>query len=154
MYELELKEITKKSWLVNASGVTIAAISNVDDKYMCMTKTERKTVDSINDAFAMLGIKPELVKMPASDEPVVEKFINGYPVKHTTFTIISEEPFPIYARTNNANHCAGYWGVKFGKIFTGSFCPLHETTTKYESIGPFETKAEMQLALKQENRKK
>ena len=49
---------------------------------------------------------------------------------------------------------AGYWGLKFANGWTPVFCPKVETTTTYESIGPFTTKVEMNTIIAQKNKQK
>ena len=59
------------------------------------------------------------------------------------------QKLPLFTKSNTSKSlfCAGYYLIKFNKLWLKSMCPKLITLERYEYQGPFKTEAEMKQAL-------
>lgn len=136
----KIKKMTSNSWMIrdNVGEIQGILVKLLDEKYLVLSNDGKNYYDDIQSIENIYG-KFKEEKNKKSKEIT---HINGYPIKHTTANVISENP-PLYKKTGNAIFIAGYWGVKFKNGWTGVYCPKQSTIEQNESVGPFKQRLEM-----------
>jgi hypothetical protein len=62
-----------------------------------------------------------------------------------------QRKLPIYSKTPKSKSlfCAGYYLIELNGSWEENFCPKNITVARYQYIGPFKTKEEMQRTQKE-----
>jgi len=140
--------IKDKFWIVKNREGKVGTLRFLDtDQYEFFDqRTEDKTLfSSIDEMFDL--------KMIAREGSVTgTSMVNGYPCGFEN-PIPVEHELPLFKKTPTSKSltAAGYYIIQF-KNWLPSFCPKHDTLTKYPFQGPYQTEWEMNLELKKAKR--
>ena len=78
--------------------------------------------------------------------------VYGYPTNHTAYNQIwnVQHKLPLYTKTakSSSYHCAGYYIIKFDKIWCKSSSPKLITLQRYQFLGPFKNKIDQAATLR------
>jgi hypothetical protein len=153
MSELIAKPVIKnKFWVVEESGNKIATIQARDDGgYAYVHDEQREYFPSVNNLKQKYNIKFSNLEKPKKEN---NKTVYGYPITGKAYNQVwdVQRRLPIYSKTSNSKSlfCAGYYLIKLNYEWTENFCPKNITVGRYEYLGPFKTKNEMQQMLKEQ----
>lgn len=141
-----------KFWVVEQNGEKVATLHK---------KENNKFVLSSTNGEVMFNKKDELTKQFGSDfflkstkvkvSKTVDKECHGYPTNVTPYNAMYDvrRKLPLFTKSNTSKSlfCAGYYIIKFNKLWLKSLCPKLITVERYEFQGPFKTEADMKQAL-------
>ena len=153
MSELIAKPVIKnKFWVVEESGNKIATIQARDDGgYAYVHDEQREYFPSVNNLKQKYNIKFSNLEKPKKEN---NKTVYGYPITGKAYNQVwdVQRRLPIYSKTSNSKSlfCAGYYLIKLNHEWTENFCPKNITLGRYEYLGPFKTKNEIQQMLKEQ----
>ena len=153
MSELIAKPVIKnKFWVVEESGNKIATIQARDDGgYAYVHDEQREYFPSVNNLKQKYNIKFRNLEKPKKEN---NKTVYGYPITGKAYNQVwdVQRRLPIYSKTSNSKSlfCAGYYLIKLNHEWTENFCPKNITLGRYEYLGPFKTKNEIQQILKEQ----
>lgn len=150
------KQLTKNSWLLNeGTGKPVTIVRLVDEHYVVNKEDKFKTLEEVAAHFG-----GKLVEPVAQEETKEETELDGFPLKHKQAYNVEKivhdnREITVYKikKDGKQSFAAGYYAVKFSNGYVGSFCPLLDTITQNESIGPVKTKLELNHLLSINNRK-
>ena len=151
MSELIATPIVKnKFWVVEDHGEKIATIQARDDGgYVYVYDDQREYFSSAKDLKQKLNIKFNSVLKKKKEEL---GSVYGFPVKGKIYNQMYDvqRRLPIYTKQSKSRsyYCAGFYLVKLNNTWTESFCPKNITLQRYKFLGPFSSKEEMHLKLK------
>lgn len=150
---VNLKKVTENFWVANASGTPIGLVVRSDTGFDYMTPELIQEFQTMDEVKTYLGgrVKEEMAEANDGLDGAATEEIEGFPVKHTNFSVEQAGDRPVYAR-GKTQHVAGYWCIKFSKRWVPSFCPLLRTVEQYQSAGPFKNRLEMMANLSSLNR--
>lgn len=156
MMSLTAKPVVKnKFWIVEQDGEKVATIQSTVDGVVFVHNEQRERFASIK----LLGTKYNITfNKESSPEPVNEFQVDGFPCDikpHNALLDISKK-LPVFTKTESSKSffCAGHYLIKFNVGYVPSFCPKLITLNRYEYLGPFHSKADMQAAAKAAKEKK
>jgi hypothetical protein len=156
MMTLTAKPVVKnKFWIVEQDGEKVATIQSTVDGVVFVHNEQRERFASIK----LLGTKYNITfSNAATPEPANEFQVDGFPCDikpHNALLDISKK-LPVFTKTESSKSffCAGHYLIKFNVGYVQSFCPKLITLNRYEYLGPFASKAEMQAAAKAAKEKK
>lgn len=135
----KILQLTENSWIFRAGDSNSGILFKTDEGYMFMGPKTRTTYTSLDEVKKKYGN----IKVVEREEVVDNSTLNGYPVKHSVITKVSDMP-PVYTKDNGkTEYVAGYWGLLFNQGWTQAFCPKKSTIDANESVGPFKNRLEM-----------
>lgn len=151
MSELIATPIVKnKFWVVEDQGEKIATIQARDDGgYVYVHDDSREYFPNVKSLKNTYHIK--------FNAALKRKNLNitnvyGYPVNGKSYNQIWDvkRKLPIFTKTKKSKSyfCAGYYMVKINHTWTEFFCPKNITLNRYEFLGPFKTKEDLNLLSK------
>ena len=153
---IKAKEVLKgKFWLVEDDGVKVGTLSFDNEKYMLNdSKGVCHYFDSQTQVSTKFDSKINWTKLDITETKLNEKYVHGMPTSCTPYNPIYDvqRKLPLYTKNNKSNsvHSAGYYIVQYpSNGWSRGFCPKLVTLERYPYKGPFKTKADMSLALKQ-----
>lgn len=154
MKKYVLRPLTESSWILSADGERVGLATKSEKGITVIGKIASGLHASIDDVEKTIGAKiviEQPIEAPTEKE---SGSICGYPIKHSEWHNVLENPIPSYTRTAKSEHryAAGYFGLRFPNGWTQSFCPKLATLAEYEYIGPFTTKLEMQHQISTKNK--
>ena len=153
MTELHAKPIVDgKFWIVEEGGEKVATLHK---------KENNKFVLSSSNGEVMFNKKDDLTKQFGSDfflkstkvkvTKTVSKECHGYPTNVTPYNAMYDvrRKLPLFTKSNTSKSlfCAGYYIIRFNKLWLKSMCPKLITVERYDYQGPFKTELEMKQAL-------
>jgi hypothetical protein len=146
MSELIAKPVGKnKFWVVEDSGNKIATIQATNNGIVYVHDEQREYFSTVKNLKQKYNIKfgsAEKVKHHVS------KLVYGYPVSGKTYNEVwdVQRRLPIYSKTlkSKSLFCAGYYLIKLNGIWSQQYCPKNITLSRYEFLGPYKTKEEME----------
>lgn len=136
----KISQLTQNSWFIkNNTNLDYTGLLYLKDGiYTFLSPSKRfefKSMDEVSKKFGKL-------KEDTRATPSEKTAINGFPVRHETFTVVGEDP-PLYTKGfGKTEYIAGYNGVKFDKGWILAFCPKYSTYCEYEHIGPYRNRLE------------
>ena len=151
MSELIAKPVIKnKFWVVEDSGNKVATIQARDDGgYAYVHAENREYFPSVKNLKQKYNIKFGSLERPKAEN---SKTVYGYPVSGKAYNQVwdIQRRLPIYSKTlkSKSLFCAGYYLIKLNCTWIEHFCPKNITIGRYEYLGPFKTKDEMNKTLK------
>jgi hypothetical protein len=151
---IQANPVTPVSWiLTDEENTRIGLMTASDDVFRVIMPTGKQEFSSIKDLEKACGWKITFISKTDDAEPTNQ--LNGLPVKHSAVFNTEEKPFVSYTRisTSQVRFAAGYWGIRFAHIWSGSLCPKVQTLAENQHIGPFSTKLELNTFLAQKNSK-
>jgi hypothetical protein len=143
--------IKNKFWVVEDSGNKVATIQARDDGgYAYVHDERREFFASVKNLKQKYKIKFGSVERLKKEN---NKSVYGFPVTGKAFNQVwdVQRRLPIYSKTEKSKSlfCAGYYIIKLNCVWTETFCPKNITLSRYEYIGPFKTKEQMQNSFKE-----
>jgi len=162
---MKLKTIVKNNfWILEEDGTKVGTVSKIENQkhFQVFSKTEgtRPVKLSLSEIVEKWG--EDCFKEPVEtkkDTSITKEddgyyMLFGYPCasEPTNEMYEVQRKLPLYTKNNKSNsvHSAGYYIVQYpSNGWTRSFCPKLVTIERYPYQGPFKTKADMALALKQ-----
>ncbi len=155
MYAYDAKPVVKdKFWIIEQLGQRIGTLQHDELGYILLKGSkERFTTkqDLLRKYTIKFMTKKELTKSSVISKKV-ENETHGFPCKgkpHNDMMDI-KRGLPLYTKTENSKsyYCAGYYVIRFEKLWSPNYCPKLITLNKYDFIGPYKTKTEQRSALK------
>ena len=153
---IQLKEITKDSWLVitekEQEKIGLLSTSRTGE-FTLLSKGGKL---NFADKDEVTGFFAENIFDNVLQTAITEgtKYtVKGFPVDFDNpFEADSEDevsPLPLYTKTKTSTvyHCAGYYCIKFPKGWADTFSPKLSTLEKYEYAGPWKGESEMKSNL-------
>lgn len=150
MTELKALPVVKnKFWIVERDGEKIATIQAVDEGGFVFVDKEKRqpyaSVRSIKNKLNIVFDKPEKSKQEAGNE------VYGFPTSTKAYNCLYDvsKRLPIYTKNakSKSYFCAGHYAVKFNNSWTKTFCPKLITLQRYDFVGPYKTKTELDQAV-------
>ncbi len=143
---LTAKNIVKnKFWIVEQDGQQVATIQSTPDGVSYVQNDKREKfldLSSLKNQYSIV-ISKEKPKKRASTAFEV----SGYPCDHKPYNALFNlsKKLPVYTKSASSKsfYCAGHYLIKFNTDYVQSFCPKLITLNRYEFLGPFVTKQEM-----------
>jgi hypothetical protein len=151
MNELIAKPVIKnKFWVVEDSGQKIATIqAREDGGYAYVHDEQREYFPSVKNLKQKYNIKFGTAEKIKKENT---KTVYGYPISGKAYNQVwdIQRRLPIYSKTPKSKSllCAGYYLIKLNCTWIEHFCPKNITVGRYEYLGPFKTKDEMNKTLK------
>lgn len=144
--------IPNKSWLVTNSKEKVATLTK-DKKGFTLNQRgksfEATTLTEIKERFGITISENDLTVSRTSNTEQTE--IYGFPVRVKAYNPLwnVQRKLPIYAKSAKSKslYCAGYYVIKFPKMWGKAFCPKLITLERYPYQGPFKTEAEARKIL-------
>lgn len=152
MTERIAKPVVKnKFWVVEDHGQKIATIQARDDGgFVYVHDEQREFFPSVKNLKQKYNIKFDLLERPKKENI---KTVYGYPVTGKAHNQVwdVQRKLPIYSKTAKSKSlfCAGYYLIKLNGIWTKDFCPKNITLSRYNYIGPFSIKEDMNKTYKE-----
>jgi hypothetical protein len=150
MTELKARPVVKnKFWIVERDGEKIATIQAVDEGGFVFVDHEQRqqyaSVKSIKNKLNIVFDRPEKQKSETTNE------VYGFPASTKTYNCLFHvsKRLPIYTKNlkSKSYHCAGYYAIQFNSTWTKAYCPKLITLQRYQFLGPFKSKAELDSAV-------
>jgi hypothetical protein len=146
MSELIAKPVVKnKFWVVEKSGEKIATIQATNNGIVYVHDEQREyftTVTNLKQKYKIKFGSADKVKR------TISQMVHGYPVNSKAYNEVwdVQRRLPIYGKTPKSKSlfCAGYYLIKLNGIWTEQYCPKNITLSRYEFLGPYKTKEEME----------
>ena len=158
---VKLKTIVKNNfWILEENGTKVGTVNKEGKKYVVHKKNAgRPSTLSLEDIVTNWGEDcfKEPIDVPVSQN-IVKKNNVYYLFDYPCASMPTNEMYdvtrklPLYTKNNRSDsvHSAGYYIVLYPTNgWTRSFCPKLVTLEKYPFKGPFKTKQDMALALRQ-----
>jgi hypothetical protein len=149
MNKLIAKPILKnKFWIVESEGSQIATIQAIEQGgFVYVQNGSRKKFSTITVLSKTYNLKFSRKNAKTTKEKSVKNSIYGFPLHGRAYQIMWDlkHKLPVFAKLKNSKsfYCAGYYIIKLNQEWTESFCPKLITLNRYEFLGPFKTKEEM-----------
>lgn len=140
--------VQDKFWIMEDKGQRIGTLQKHRETFVFLKKNKEyfESYDKLMSAYSIKFIKPTKEKVR------VEKEVHGYPANTKPFNSILDikNGIPLYTKTEKSKSffCAGYYVIKFKRLWSPNFCPKAITLNRYTYLGPFKTKLEQRDALK------
>lgn len=148
--------IKNKFWIVEESGNKVATVQAIENgEFVYVDSEHRAKYPSIKVLSTEHNI--EFTKTGSGKKSTAEstREIYGYPVEGRAYNAMWDvkHGFPVYTKINKSKSyfCAGYYLVKFTDVWVTAFCPKYIALNRYEHVGPFKTKEDMEAALNERN---
>ena len=149
--------IKNKFWIVEDQGEKVATIQAVDDgSVVLVDRTQHRTK---YPSIKLLTKEHNIVldKLVKKEKSAPTHEVHGYPTSNRPWNTLwdVQHQFPIYTKTSKSKSyfCAGYYIIKFNHGWSKAYCPKYITLNRYEYLGPFKTKEDMNATLKAEHGK-
>jgi hypothetical protein len=153
MPEIHAKPVVDgKYWVVEQDGEKIATLQKRENNKFVLSNTNGEFVfnkkddltKQFGDNFFVKGVKVTVSKDDANE-------CHGYPTSVTPYNAMYDvrRKLPLFTKSNTSKSlfCAGYYIIKFNKLWLKSLCPKLITLERNDFQGPFKTEAEMKTAL-------
>lgn len=144
--------IPNKAWIVTNNKEKVATLTKDKEGYILNRngrKFEAHDLTEIKERFGITISEDDL--KPFTSLKNVPTDIYGFPVKAKAYNPLwnVQRKLPIYAKSEKSKslYCAGYYVIKFPKLWGKAFCPKLITLERYPYQGPFKTEAEAKKVL-------
>jgi hypothetical protein len=157
MTEIHAKPIVDgKFWIVEQDGSKIATLHKKENnKFVLSSKTgevmfnkKQDLTKQFGEGFFLNSIKVKVTQIDDND-------CHGYPTSVNPYNAMYDvkNKLPLFTKSNASKSlfCAGYYVIKFNKLWLKSFCPKMITLERNEYKGPFKTELEMKQILVSSN---
>lgn len=143
--------IKNKFWVVENQGQKIATIQARDDGgFVYVHDQQREFFPSVKILKQKYNIKFDSL---AKNSKISSKNVYGFPINGKSFNEVwdVQRKLPIYTKTKKSKSlfCAGYYLIKLNGYWSAQYCPKNITISRYHYFGPYKTKEETILALKE-----
>lgn len=148
MSERIAKPVVKnKFWIVEDQGQKVATIqARADGGYVYVRNDQREfftTSKTLKQKYNIkFGSQVKIQKLSRDHS------VYGFPVQGRAYNQVYDvqKKLPIYTKTQKSKSlfCAGYYLIKINQVWVEHFCPKNITINRYEFVGPFKNKQELQ----------
>jgi|LakMenEpi03Aug12_release.lakeMendotaPanAssembly.Ray.scaffolds.fasta_scaffold98273_5 hypothetical protein len=143
--------IKNKFWVVENHGQKIATIQARDDGGFVYVHDEHR------EFFPSVKILKQKYKIKFGslnkNIKTLSKNVYGFPINGRSFNEVwdVQRKLPIYSKTAKSKSlfCAGYYLIKLNGTWSTHYCPKNITLSRYNYLGPYKTKEETNLVLKE-----
>lgn len=153
---LKATQLTKKSWILSKRGGRYGIMRQTEAGYAIMGGPFSGKYKTIAAIEKKVGDKVKFYESKIRTE-IEEAFIEGYPVRHAEYYDVElNNNVYSYAKKEGSKdrYAAGYYAFFMNRDqWAGRFCPRIAMFEKYDFLGPFKTKMEMDHTVKIENNK-
>ena len=143
---LKAKNIVEnRFWIIeNDRGERIGNIAQTTSGIRC---TVEDSVEVFPDMQEMMAKKNIVISRKIREaKTVVDNEVYGFPTNKTAHNQIwnVKIKLPIYTKNakSSSYFCAGYYIVKYDKVWVAEYCPKLITLQRYPYYGPYKTKLE------------
>jgi hypothetical protein len=134
----KIYQLTNNSWIIRAGVTNSGLLFKNAEGYLYLSTTKRIEFKTMDDVIRRFGALKEETR---ENKDTQLSAINGFPVRHESVIVISEDP-ALYTKGTDVVFVAGYWGIKYNNGWTLALCPKQKTTQEYETAGPFRNRLE------------
>lgn len=145
--------IQNKEWIVQYDRKKIGSISKLKKGYLFHRNNNKIYFKDIVDLQKNLGIKDIDTSLKKSNNLKTTNSLSIYdfPCKTRPHNAVYNlrKRLPIYTKNEKSKcyFCAGYYAIKFKKIWLKSFCPKLITLDRYKHYGPFKNEEDLKVLL-------
>lgn len=146
--------IENKEWIVQYEQQKIGTIYKVKKGYIFNRKNSKihfPDMLELQKNLGLNGLDVNSAKTKTSKKDSQFLSIYDYPCKTKPYNAVYnlKKRLPIYTKNDKSKcyFCAGYYAIKFQKIWLKSFCPKLITLDRYPHYGPFKTEEELKNLL-------
>lgn len=132
---------TDNSWIIKDENQCYGILSLCNEEYQYFLKSEMKTFETWHD----IEIYFNTLEIEERKNDVIEKNINGYPIKHQEIYNIEKDDNPSYTTKEHTyvRYYAGYWIVEKGDgFYTMYLSPKTTTVRDKNGKGPYKERIE------------
>lgn len=157
MTEIHAKPIVDgKFWIVEQDGEKIATLHKKENNKFVLSSINGEVMFNKKDDltkqfgsdFFLKNTKVKVTKADANE-------CHGFPTSVTPFNAMYDvrRKLPLFTKSNTSKSlfCAGYYIIRFNKLWLKSQCPKLITLERYDYKGPFKTELEMKQVLSASN---
>lgn len=157
MTELYAKPIVDgKFWVVEKDGEKIATLHKKENNKFILSSTQGEVMfnkkeditKQFGNGFFLKSTKVKVTKSEANE-------CHGFPTSVTPYNAMYDvrRKLPLFTKSNTSKSlfCAGYYIIRFNKLWLKSQCPKLITLERYDFKGPFKTELEMKQVLSASN---
>lgn len=155
---LKLKTLNSDAWAIVDEGKSVGILSvHPNELYNGVYRGKKFTF--VNKAEVENFLEPNIFEREDRKMKLVkdrEIFVKGFPTELAdVFPIETPHELPIFTKTEKSDilYCAGYYCINYPMGWLKAFCPKLATAEKYGWVGPFKTKDELKVAIKQAKKK-
>lgn len=156
--EIHAKPIVEgKFWIVEQDGEKVAMLHKRENNKFILSNTNGEvTFNKKDDLMKEFGegffLKSNKVKVSAGvDQNECHGFATSVKPYNAMYDVRKKLPLFTKSNASKSLFCAGYYIIKFNKLWLKSFCPKLITLERYEFKGPFKSELEMKTALSAAN---
>jgi len=149
---LKAKNIVEnRFWIIeNDKGERIGNIAQTTSGVRCTVDDNVEVFPDMQQMVAEKGIT--FIRRSREAKPAVESMVYDFPTNHTPHNILwnVKLKLPIYTKNNKSSSyfCAGYYVVKYDKVWVAEYCPKFITLQRYQYYGPYKSKIEQSERLR------
>ena len=153
MTEIHAKPIVDgKFWVVEEGGVKIGTLAKRENNKFVLSSTNGEVMfDKKDELTKHFGSDFFLKSVKVKVSNLTKKECHGFPTSVVPYNAMYDvrKKLPLFTKSNTSKSlfCAGYYIIRFNKLWLKSFCPKLITLERNEFQGPFKTEAEMTHAL-------
>ena len=157
MTELIAKPVLKdKYWIVESHGDKVGTIQATEDGSVVyvhdLQREKFASIKLLSKTKNLMVVKPVTKKRTQSTNEVY-----GFPAICKPYNLLwnVKNKLPVFTKTKKSKSyfCAGYYLVKLKDTWDINYCPKLITINRYQFVGPFKNKDEVNQELKTLNGK-
>lgn len=145
--------VENKFWILeNDTGERIGTVSAAKDRVSYRVGNTSEDFPSFAEMQRLKNVTIS-TKRNRDPKPTTKTTdVYGYPTNHSAYNQIwnVQHKLPLYTKTakSSSYHCAGYYIIKFDKIWCKSSSPKLITLQRYQFLGPFKNKIDQAATLR------
>ena len=157
MTEIHAKPIVDgKFWIVEQDGTKIATLHKKENNKFVLSSTNGELMfNKKDDLTKQFGpgffLKSTKVKVTQADANECHGFPTSVKPYNAMYDVQNKLPLFTKSNASKSLFCAGYYVIKFNKLWLKSFCPKLITLERNPYKGPFKTELEMKQILVSSN---
>jgi hypothetical protein len=157
MTEIHAKPIVDgKFWIVEEDGKKVATLHKKENNKFVLSSTNGEVMfnkkDELTKQFgAGFFLKSDKVKVTQSEPNECHGFPTSVKPYNAMYDVQNKLPLFTKSNASKSLFCAGYYVIKFNKLWLKSFCPKSITLERNPYKGPFKTEMEMKQVLASSN---
>jgi hypothetical protein len=157
MNEIHAKPIVDgKFWIVEQDGEKVAMLHKRENNKFILSNTNGEVIfnkkDDLTKEFGPgFFLKNAKVKVSAAEPNECHGYATSVKPYNSMYDVRKKLPLFTKSNASKSLFCAGYYIIKFNKLWLKSFCPKLITLERYDFKGPFKTELEMKNALSAAN---
>lgn len=141
-----------KFWIVEKDGAKIATLHKKENNKFILSSTNGEVMfNKKDDLTKQFGSNFFLKNSKVKLTNAVDNECHGYPTSVAPYNAMYNvrRKLPLFTKSNTSKSlfCAGFYIIRFNKLWLKSQCPKLITLERYDYQGPFKTELEMKHAL-------